>query len=139
MSSTLDVDLSLVLPYFSECLKSHHLCKANKAAQLPTRVLDLLAADGNICLYESRQEEQPYLCLSHCWGTCTQFTTTVATRQDRKIDISWAHLPPLFQDAVTIARKLGYRYLWIDSLCIVQDDPADWDREAAQMWSIYQG
>ena len=111
----------------------------HKELHLPTRVLDLLAKGVNIYLYESLQEEEPYLCLSHCWGGVTQFTTTLATVQDHKSEILWIDLPPLFQDAVTIVRKLGYRYLWIDSLCIIQDDLADWDCESARMWSIYQG
>jgi hypothetical protein len=145
MSSSSDVDLSVAVKWLSTCTQSHNLCKvkgvgwANKAPHLPTRVLDLLATRGNIRLYESLQEEEPYLCLSHCWGSVTQFTTTLVTLQDRKREILWTDLPPLFQDAVTIVQKLGYRYLWIDSLCIIQDDPADWDRESARMWSIYQG
>jgi hypothetical protein len=145
MSSALDVDLSAAVKWLRDCTRSHNLCQAkgagwaNKTPHLPTRVLDLLAVGGNITLYESLQEEEPYLCLSHCWGTGTQFTTTLGTLQERKSEIQWTDLPPLFQDAVIIARKLGYRYLWVDSLCIIQDDPTDWDREAARMWAIYQG
>ncbi|MCJ1251170.1 hypothetical protein MMC30_008401 [Trapelia coarctata] len=48
-------------------------------------------------------------------------------------------LPKSFRDAVLITRKLGYRYLWVDSLCIVQDDQSDWAREAANMGDIYRG
>lgn len=43
-----------------------------------------------------------------------------------------------FQDAITVTRLLGLRYLWIDALCIVQDDPQDWLEQAGQMCSIYQ-
>jgi hypothetical protein len=46
-------------------------------------------------------------------------------------------LPRSFRDAVRISRLLGYKYLWIDSLCIVQDDRDDWEREAAKMASIF--
>jgi hypothetical protein len=42
-----------------------------------------------------------------------------------------------FQDAVIVTRTLGVRYLWIDSLCICQDDLRDWEREAAKMASVY--
>ncbi len=46
-------------------------------------------------------------------------------------------LPKTFRDAVEITRRLNLRYLWIDSLCIVQDDPNDWEFEASRMASIY--
>lgn len=46
-------------------------------------------------------------------------------------------LPQSFQDAVWLAHELGIRYLWIDSLCILQDDPEDWARESAHMSDVY--
>lgn len=54
------------------------------------------------------------------------------------VNIRFDDLPPLFQDAVIITRQLGLRYLWIDSLCIIQDSLRDWETEAAKMASIYQ-
>jgi hypothetical protein len=47
-------------------------------------------------------------------------------------------LPQTFQDAVIVTRSLGYRYLWIDSLCILQDDLTDWVKESCQMRSYYK-
>lgn len=52
-------------------------------------------------------------------------------------DIPWASIPRTFQDAIDITRKLGLKYIWIDSLCIVQDDREDWRRESVQMAAIY--
>lgn len=46
-------------------------------------------------------------------------------------------LSKTFQDAVEVTRRLGIRYLWIDSLCIIQDSAADWDTEAIQMEYVY--
>ena len=54
------------------------------------------------------------------------------------VNIPFRDLPPLFQDAIIITRQLGLRYLWIDSLCIIQDSLRDWETEAAKMASIYQ-
>ncbi|PMD19341.1 heterokaryon incompatibility, partial [Hyaloscypha hepaticicola] len=48
-----------------------------------------------------------------------------------------ATLPKTFQDAVLITRDLGVRYLWIDSLCIIQDSDEDWEQEAARMSEVY--
>jgi hypothetical protein len=48
-----------------------------------------------------------------------------------------AILPNTFADAVQLTRGLGLKYLWIDSLCIIQDDPDDWARESARMADVY--
>jgi hypothetical protein len=53
--------------------------------------------------------------------------------------IPYQDLPLTFQDAVQIAQMLGIEYLWIDSLCIRQDDPAEWEREATRMDQVYMG
>lgn len=79
-----------------------------------------------------------YIALSHCWGTGNRpFTTTHATFPQRTDRIAFASLPRTFQHAVQATRELGARYLWIDSLCIVQDDVEDWAIESGLMGSIY--
>ena len=50
-----------------------------------------------------------------------------------------ADLPLTIQDAVFAARKIGVRYLWVDALCIIQDDRADWHRELQEMKQVYMG
>jgi hypothetical protein len=54
-----------------------------------------------------------------------------------KRNIPWNQLSKTFQDAITITRKLGIQYIWIDSLCIVQDDKEDWRAESSKMDSVY--
>jgi hypothetical protein len=49
-----------------------------------------------------------------------------------------AELPQSFKDAVRVARRLGVRYLWIDSLCIIQDSPQDWRTESSMMGRVYK-
>ncbi|MCJ1318206.1 hypothetical protein MMC15_003534 [Xylographa vitiligo] len=63
--------------------------------------------------------------------------TTAGNIHEMERSIPMSILPPLFQDAVVITRKLGFRHLWIDSLCIIQDSPEDWDHEVTQMGNIY--
>jgi Heterokaryon incompatibility protein (HET) len=48
-------------------------------------------------------------------------------------------MPLTFQNAVVIARKLSVDYIWIDSLCIRQDDPLDWEVEVKKMVGVYSG
>jgi hypothetical protein len=77
-----------------------------------------------------------YLTLSHCWGEYrigTMNMASVATGEITQDMIA----SQTFQDAFAITRRLGFRHIWIDSLCIVQDDVADWAREAALMSDVY--
>jgi hypothetical protein len=53
--------------------------------------------------------------------------------------IEYEELPVTFQHAVQITRQLGYDFLWIDSLCIIQDSTSDWYLESAIMGDIYAG
>jgi hypothetical protein len=85
-------------------------------------------------------EKGHYLALSHCWGPSVsgeRLITTKATLKSRLKSIPLSKMPSNFFDATIITRKLGYRYLWIDSLCIIQDSRGDWETESANMGNIY--
>jgi hypothetical protein len=43
-----------------------------------------------------------------------------------------------YKDAIALTHALGISFLWIDSLCIIQDDAADWEAESGNMASIYE-
>ena len=107
---------------------------------MPTRVLDV----GNekcsrVRLIESRPQaiNGPYLTLSHCWGQTEVIKLTTATMDRMQDGISITELPMLYQDMITACWQLGIRYLWIDSLCIIQDQELDWTREIAAMGEVY--
>lgn len=76
--------------------------------------------------------------LSHCWGSSRPLTTTKSTLKEREQLISMESLPPTFRDAVIITRNLGFKYLWIDSLCILQDSVEDWQIESSRMQGVYK-
>jgi hypothetical protein len=108
-------------------------------AILPTRLLDLGTDRApSIRLVDGASvPPAPYIALSHCWGTSHRITTTKATLAEHKAGIPTDALPKTFKEAVELSRNLFVRYLWIDSLCIVQDDPTDWESEASRMGSVY--
>ncbi|KAK4233393.1 heterokaryon incompatibility protein-domain-containing protein [Achaetomium macrosporum] len=111
---------------------------------LPSRLLDVgphadAGFDGVRLVETGGQQRGRYIALSHCWGTSHTLTTTRSTIGVRRAGVALAALPKTYRDAVTITRALSVRYLWIDSLCIVQDDPDDWEREAAKMAAVYGG
>lgn len=126
------------MSWIKDCTETHHACGPGQASQLPTRVLDLEARNGDVVLYESHGEAAKYMCLSHCWGNSRALTTTSSNLADHKTRISFDALPRTFEDAVVFCKKMNVRYLWIDSLCIIQDDEADWQRESAIMAQIYR-
>lgn len=114
---------------------------------IPTRAIDVGSADGPVKIFvqPSNPEERRrarYITLSHCWGPREKrpITTTSKNLAQHQQAIQFQDLPKTFQDAVTITRRLGVQYLWIDSLCILQDedDLTDWEHEARTMGSVYQ-
>lgn len=113
---------------------------------LPRRVLDLGCFDGaqprsgaaDIRLVEPAAGQRgQYTALSYCWGGYTECRTLKANLAERLDRIEFHLLPEVYAHAVTVTRGLGIRYLWIDALCIIQDDEADWIREAATMCDVY--
>jgi hypothetical protein len=103
----------------------------------PTRLVNISGSSAKL-EYPPAASRKPYVALSHCWGNTQPLTTTKQNLQDHIRDIPLSALPPTFRDAITIVRELNLAYIWIDSLCIVQDDPNDWEREAANMANIYE-
>ncbi|KAE9375170.1 HET-domain-containing protein [Stipitochalara longipes BDJ] len=132
-----------------ECLSTHSECKAysQNSTYLPTRVIDVGAStntpSGKVYLvYPAIENRQgPYTTLSYCWGGEQNSSLTTANLQayrDPLVGIDISTLPKTLQDAIVVTRRLGIRFLWVDSLCILQDDPTDWRREAATMCHVYQ-
>jgi hypothetical protein len=139
ISSRADDDqcFELIKNWIGICSREHQCCVMSTPSVLPKRVVHVGSCQTSPFLYESKGEQGAYLALSHCWGTSQPFTTERSTIEQRKACIHWDSLPKTFQDAIIVARKLGVSYLWIDSLCIIQDDLEDWQVESSQMAKIY--
>jgi hypothetical protein len=139
--------------WIHDCLSNHKILCSSFGLHnpLPTRVLDLgpytgVAGedDGNrrndIRLLQTRSEEGRYICLSHCWGTGPvplRTTRSPDTFTQYQQSIEFAALPRTFQEVVLFTRRLFIQYLWIDSLCIIQDDEEDWREQSALMAKVY--
>jgi hypothetical protein len=118
---------------------SLHDCSQNTVSKLPSRVL-MIEGLNQVRLYVSAGEIATYACLSHCWGDdpLSLLRTTTNTLEAFRTSIPWKDLPNTFRDAINFAYRLGLRYLWIDSLCIVQDSIIDWRHEGSLMAEIYE-
>ncbi|KAF9544537.1 HET-domain-containing protein [Agrocybe pediades] len=128
--------------WLADCDQNHPICQTEWKGPngdkelLPRRVLDI--SGGQIRLIEtSPRQREHYVALSHCWGKKPLLETTRETIVDHMRGIPFDRLPKTFQDAITITRCLGLRYIWIDSLCIIQHDKADWEQQSALMADIY--
>ncbi|KAK4444165.1 heterokaryon incompatibility protein-domain-containing protein [Podospora aff. communis PSN243] len=136
--------ISLAIKWLANC-RTHCECgeARNKIRNLPKRVLDLSGDGKRISLHVPREDETAeYATLSYCWGISgVPLKTTTSNLEHHRNGISVKSLPKTLRDAVHVARILGIRYLWIDSLCIIQegDGGRDWAEQAAAMTSIYQG
>jgi hypothetical protein len=119
-------------------VEQHQLCEqAFQPPQLPSRVLEIIGPETLRLHAAQPSEVANYACLSHCWGDKQPIQTTTTSLDAYTKNIPWAELPETFKHAVHVTAELGLRYLWIDSLCIVQDDKEDWRFEGSKMSQIY--
>lgn len=106
---------------------------------MPTRVLDVGGKDDTIVrLWEPKPgESEKYIALSHPWGRGPHFVTNINNLEEHRKGITVSSLPATFRDAVITTRALGVRYLWIDSICIVQGRGGDFQAEAKHMETVF--
>ncbi|KAJ4991693.1 heterokaryon incompatibility protein [Stagonosporopsis vannaccii] len=124
--------------WMQECLNFHKECQVHTVSSLPRRVLEL--SDAMVYLREGIKHRLPsnYACLSHCWGKkgpSIRLTRSSASELMEGVRID--ALPKTFSEAAKVCLQLGISLLWIDALCIYQDDLQDWTDCASEMASIY--
>ncbi|KAH7009671.1 heterokaryon incompatibility protein-domain-containing protein, partial [Ilyonectria destructans] len=141
----------LAFSWFQNCKANHDTSgDGAKPPILPTRVVNFSNKD-NLQLVESQGARGQYLCLSHRWLRDNEmFRCTHDNITQLKQHIEWDSLTRTFQQAITFAQAFAtwhcktysnhepIRYIWIDSICIMQDSPEDWAKEAGLMCSVYE-
>ncbi|KAH6625472.1 heterokaryon incompatibility protein-domain-containing protein [Boeremia exigua] len=138
-----------LVQWLDDCTQNHPDCRrdayrkptAHKGASveynLPKRILEIYGS--RVVLRERLASKDSYICLSHCWGSKgVTFRLESSTIQMLKASVSISALPKTFRDAVLVCLRLGFRFLWIDALCIVQDSVEDWEEAVATMAGIYE-
>lgn len=131
--------LDFIKETVNQCCTEHAACRNSGDAFVPTRLLYVGGDDAALRLCETTtwQEHPPFVALSHCWGGSKPLSLIRSRLDEFKKHIGLSELPNTFKDAITVARLLQVPYLWIDSLCIIQDDTTDWETEAARMADVY--
>lgn len=122
-----------------ECVKGHQLCCTISSLDplLPTRLVDC-TDPGRPCLVSTGGRRGTYLALSYVWGEAQPHRTTTSNLSAYTDGIALALLPQTLRDAIRVTYSLGFRYLWVDSLCIIQDSSADMRHEIGCMHLIYR-
>ncbi|KAM5341793.1 hypothetical protein ACJ41O_014824 [Fusarium nematophilum] len=153
-SSTTPYQSKLINTWLRECDENHPKCKGipnkdgpspRKPFQLPTRLIDIGEPPGfKIKLYETQPgdkiENLRYVALSHQWGdpnASNHFRTTTKNYAAHLSNMDLYKLPSTFKDAVIVARDIGIRYLWIDSICIIQGPDGDFNTESQKMEDVF--
>jgi hypothetical protein len=128
--------------WVKDCENNHPNCRPPARARLPTRLVDVGEGGAStVRLYETKPSDSgKYVALSHPWGDPKihpPFRTLRTNFEEFKQEIRFDMLPQTFKDAVTTTRALGIRYLWIDSICIIQGPDGDFNDEAARMEDVF--
>ncbi|KAI1206879.1 heterokaryon incompatibility protein-domain-containing protein [Annulohypoxylon truncatum] len=131
-----DKSIAEVRGWFQNCIDNHHGCPKPKSDVLPTRLIEIQS--GNCLRLATRVQEGPYVALSYCRGGPQKLALVRKNVNNMAKGFKESDLPLTLQHGIALTRKLGLRYIWIDSLCIIQDDDGDKLRELPKMISNYQ-
>lgn len=122
------------------------VCSEQEETVLPKRVveIDQHLEDGSLKLrlITTNSGRGNYLALSYCWGRGPNLNLTFDNIEDLHKSLPLEKIPQTIQDAIILTRRLGFRYLWVDSLCIIQGRDslatADWEEQSRDMGRIYR-
>ncbi|KAE8316065.1 heterokaryon incompatibility protein-domain-containing protein [Aspergillus transmontanensis] len=125
--------------WLGQCTDFHQAWSKREKPVLPKRVVRLASYNVSPVLYEtSNGERADYVALSYCWGGENHLLTTQNTIRSHKAGIPWSKIPQTLKDAMHLTLELGVEFIWIDALCIIQDDLVDWKEEAFKFGSVYR-
>ncbi|EXK83766.1 hypothetical protein FOQG_11927 [Fusarium oxysporum f. sp. raphani 54005] len=139
--------LSFIRTQLENCVSNpSHVCQPSQTidrTRWPARVLEL--DDNSVVLVDFNSDVMPgnFAALSYCWGSPAElqlkppYKAIASTVQDLRSGISTAKLPLTIQQALLVCNWLNIHYIWIDSLCILQDSTQDWAIEATKMETVY--
>lgn len=127
--------------WLKTCLDTHRFCTKPAKCYMPTRLIEIMDSSDDFTIrlrLTKGSESEPYIALSYCWGGAQAVKCMNSLIDQWLVSISRPLLPQTIQDSIIVCRRLGVRFLWIDSLCIIQDNASDKAYEIAQMPQIYR-
>jgi hypothetical protein len=130
--------MRLVSFWLQGCLESHLPCETWAGNTTPPTRLININDPMRPFLQCPPYGQGGYVALSYKWGCSKRYLSVVVNIKDHYREIPLDVLPKTFTDAIQVAHNLGFRYLWIDALCIIQDLPEDRSREISRMGDIFR-
>ncbi|KAL2066052.1 hypothetical protein VTL71DRAFT_2123 [Oculimacula yallundae] len=132
--------LPLAKAWLLTCQDEHESCgHSSNATFAPTRLVDVSGSKPRLHIVDPAESDIQYATLSHCWGLTSYTRLKRSNLQQFQHTIPTEAISTSFQHAMSITNYLGLHYIWIDSLCIIQDSVEDWRKEAGLMSSVYGG
>ena len=132
---------ALAARWIENCRQNHVNCTPAEDHFLPKRLIQIIDEDHwRIVLPRDLcpRDHIEYVALSHCWGGSTQLLKLTGNNElQLRGKMPVETLPKTFKEAISACLELRFAYLWIDSLCIIQDNVADWQEQAAEMNLVY--
>lgn len=142
-----DISKSLVRHWLLDCKTNHTQCGGNRAPNIrkwrPSRLISFTLSPGPgtdvVQLVDGAPlpDQAEYVALSHCWGKVRLIRLLASTEAKLRAGYPISQLPKTFREAIQVCRWLDYRYIWVDSLCIIQDSAEDWQTESQTMKLVY--
>ena len=125
-----------------DCQSSHAFCQSNTNAQLPTRLIEIVNAT-TVRLVDTAGQSGIYVALSYCWGAAAPGVNYIPVEANLGARLALKgfprdELPATIIDAITITERLGMQYIWVDALCIIQDEKKDKEFELGKMSQYYR-
>ncbi|KAF5973648.1 hypothetical protein FBULB1_8221 [Fusarium bulbicola] len=146
--------ITLANSWIQNCSANHKKCRIQPESchlrkTTPTRLIDVGSQNGASVpkiVITTTSSEMEYFALSYVWGSGHDFAKTTASNlEEMKKGLPWDELSKTVQDAIIFTRKLGFRYLWVDALCILKSEGPDdnrhkddWSYEAARFGEYYE-
>jgi hypothetical protein len=136
-----EASFALYRSWLANCRNGHSNCEVFTSVFRPLRLIEISDEAGILNLRLSEDKDGPvvdYTALSYRWGQSQLAATTISNVEQRKTGLDIDGLPLTIQDAIKVTARLGLRYIWVDSICILQDLPQDKIMQIARMPEIYQ-
>jgi hypothetical protein len=133
--------LQMIKAWLDKCDTNHNHCRHNHIEWLPSRLINVGNQNAKalpyLCSSSLLSRGTRYLTLSHCWGKRPIFRLLSSNIVDLQRYLPIHKLPKTFRDIIWLAQKLDIQYVWIDSLCIIQDSECDWASQSPMMEDVY--
>ncbi|ROT42541.1 HET-domain-containing protein [Sodiomyces alkalinus F11] len=130
---------SLAKQWLEKCRSGHAKCSESRNPTFyPTRLVEIIDHSTlRVLDCNNRRPSGPYVAFSHCWGRAETLKLLEENKARLETSIDIDELPRSYKEGIEVAMRFGFRYIWIDSLCIIQDSLDDWRAEAATMKDVY--